>query len=75
MGHMLSQFTFNTVCLLAHQSAGEEGIQEEQEEGLVIKEAHAVGHPHAVVVHSQHAPPQHAVVVRSLWLPCLLSHQ
>jgi len=66
---------FNRVLLLAHQSAGKEGVEKEEKEGLVVEEAHAVGHPHAVVVHAQHATTQHAVVVRPLWLPCLLSHQ
>ena len=53
------------------ERAGEEGVEQEEQEGLVVEQAHAVGHPHAVVVHAQHAAAQHTVVVRALRLPCL----
>ena len=55
----------------AAQAAGGAGVGQEQQEGLVVEEAHAGGHPHAVMVHLEHAAPGHPAVVRAVWLPRL----
>mmetsp|Transcript_19093 Transcript_19093/g.73463 ORF Transcript_19093/g.73463 Transcript_19093/m.73463 type:complete len:265 (+) Transcript_19093:1883-2677(+) len=45
--------------------AAESYVEQEEDEVLVVPEAHAVGHPGAVVVHAQHAPATHGAVVRT----------
>mmetsp|Transcript_14454 Transcript_14454/g.39931 ORF Transcript_14454/g.39931 Transcript_14454/m.39931 type:complete len:294 (+) Transcript_14454:209-1090(+) len=48
--------------------AVDSGVQEEQEEVLVVPEAHAVVDPRAVVVHLEDAHTAHAAMVAPVWL-------
>ena len=45
------------------QPGCQEGVDEEEEEGLVVQQAHTIGYPNTVVVHLEHAPASDAVVV------------
>lgn len=45
--------------------------EEDEHECLPVPEPHAIGSPHAVVVHVQHAPATLGAVVCSFWLDTL----